>query len=173
MTSPGEGRGSSEPQIERGQMPEPKYLVEAFDTYGDGDIKWIGMQAFAPDGTIRDFLLWRNFQAGNLEDEQVRRDLAAFVARMKMEMDADVAIGKPVDIWSSDPESGKVVVIGEDVIGEEGIYGVYVEADKRPMFNFSVAMSGVKDEEALRAEHPERFEEIFSGALGVLPRGVR
>ncbi len=173
MTSTGEGRDSSEPQLERGQMPAPKYLVEAFDTSGDGDIKWIGMQAFASDSTIRDFLLWRNFKAGNLEDEQVRRDLAAFIARVKIEMDADVAIGKPVDIWASDPQSEKVAIIGEDIIGEEGVYGVYVEADKRPMFNFSVAMRGVREEEVLRAEHPERFEEVFSGALEVLPRGVR
>lgn len=169
MTNSAETKGSSEPEIEKCKMPEPKYLLEAGDTSGDGNIGWIGMQAYAADGTVKDFLLWRNFMGGDLGDEQNRRHLAAFVARMKLETDADIAIGKPVDIWSSDPIGGKVAIIGEDVLGEEGLYGVYVEAPRRPMFNFMTAMRGVKDEEALRAEQPEEFERIFQGALEVLP----
>ena len=170
MTNPAEKSGSQDPGLIKGQMPTPSYLLERGDTSGSGLIGWIGMRALAFDGTEKDFLLWRNFTIGDLKDDKVRHDLAAFIARLKIEMDADAAIGKPVDIMASNSsKDGKVAVIGEDVLGEEGVFGVYIEAESRPMFNFMSAMRGIRGEQELRIEQPELFERVFKGALEVLP----
>lgn len=153
------------PELRIGEMPQPQYLREAGDTTGDGSIKWIGIKAYALDGQIRDFLWWRNFKIGDLRDETARYHTAAFVARLKLEMESDSAIGPAVDLHGSDSNTDRV-----QTIDEPEVYGVYVEADKRPMFNFMTAMRGVKDEAELRRQSPVEFDEIFQQAKAVLPK---
>ncbi len=157
-----------EPQLKRGEMPTPRYLKEAPDTVGDGTIKWVGIQGFGLDGQVKDFLLWRNSKIGDLQDEVTRYHTAAFVTRLALEMDAETAIGPAVDLGASSSKTGYV-----EIITEPEVYGVYVEADKRPMFNFMTMMRGVRTEEELRREKPVEFDEIFQKAKAVLPRPTK
>lgn len=152
-------------ELQIGEMPTPRYLQEAGDTTGSGTIKWIGIEAYAPDGEIRPFLWWRNFKIGDLTNERARYDAAAFVARLRLEMNSDSAIGPAIDLYESNAKTEHV-----QVIDEPEVYGVYVEADKRPMFNFMSAMRGVKTEAELRGVDPVLFDEIFQKARAVLPR---
>ena len=53
-------RPNPEAKLQIGEMPTPRcYMREAGDTTGDGSIRWIGMEAYAPDGQIKEFLWWR------------------------------------------------------------------------------------------------------------------
>lgn len=160
-----ERREGQQIELQVGEMPTARYIREAGDTTGDGSIKWIGMRAYAPDGEIKDFLWWRNFKVGDLSKDRPRYDAAAFVTRLKLEMEADSAIGPAIDLHGSNSETGHV-----QTIDEPEVYGVYVEADKRPMFNFMTAMRGVKDEAELRRESPVEFDDAFQQAKAVLPR---
>lgn len=161
MTSPDRKSAS---EIKIGEMPTPRYLLRAGDTTGDGSIRWIGMEAFSADKEVKPFLWWRNFQVGDLSSELPRYHTAAFIVRLKLEMGVDAAIGFPVDLSKSNSALGHVAI--EE---EQGLYGVYIEADKRPMFNFMTAMHGIKSEEELRQENPVEFEKAFQKAKEVLP----
>lgn len=154
-----------EAKLQIGEMPTPCYMREAGDTTGDGNIRWIGMEAYAPDGQIKDFLWWRNFKAGDLNKEKARHDTAAFITRLKLEAETDSAIGPAIDLSESNSKTGKV-----KVIEEQEVYGVYVEAEKRPMFNFMTMMQGVKSEAELRRQKPAEFDDMFRKAEAVLPR---
>lgn len=158
-------RPNPEANLQIGEMPTPRYMREAGDTTGDGNIRWIGMEAYAPDGQIKDFLWWRNFKVGDFSNERARYDAATFVARLKIEMGAESAIGPAIDLYGSNSETGHV-----KTVDEPEVYGVYVEADKRPMFNFMTAMRGVKDEAELRRANPVEFDALFQQAKAVLPR---
>jgi|GEM_PF-938692 len=153
----------SNANLKVGEMPNPQYLVEAGDTTGSGNIGWIGMKAYDLDGQIRDFLWWRNFQV-NLNDQRGRYDAAAFITRLKLETEAESAIGLPIDLSSSNQRRNYVAVVKDP-----SLCGVYIEAQKRPMFNFMSMMNGVKSEKELRREKPAKFDEIFQKAETVLP----
>jgi hypothetical protein len=147
-----------------GEMPTPRYIVEAPSTVTDERIKWVGMDAYGLDGQLKPFLWYRNYSLGDLTDKTDRYNAAALVARIKLEMDAEAAIGPAIDLHRSDSETGFV-----KQIDEPAYYGLYIEAPKRPIFNFRVAMNGIKDEAALRAESPVEFDEVFQQAKAVLP----
>jgi hypothetical protein len=156
-----------EDKLKIGEMPEPRYLCEMGNTSVESDgssIKWIGMRAYGLDKQIRDFLWWRNFKAGNLNNEAVRYHTAAFIARLYMETEAEAAIGLPIDLYASS-QSKNYVAIPKD----KGIYGVYVQADKRQMFNFMTMMNGIGSEAELRRKKPVEFDRIFQQARAVLP----
>lgn len=157
--------------IKIGEMPKPRYIREASDTSVDSDgsnIGWIGIEAYSPSGEIKTFLWWRNFKTGNLNSKEARHDTAGFIARLKLEMGADAAIGLPVDLSGSKSETGYV-----QIPNKHGLYGVYIEAEKRPMFNFIAMLQGVKSEDELRNNNPEKFQKIFEKALAVLPKPKR
>lgn len=159
--------GKETAKIKIGEMPKPRYIREGGDTSIDSDgsnIKWIGIEAYSPNGEVKTFLWWRNFQIGNLKGKD-RNDTAAFIARLKLERGADAAIGLPVDLSGSNSQTGHV-----QIPDEKGAYGVYIEAEKRPMFNFMAMLQGIKSEGQLRHSNPEKFQEIFEGALAVLPK---
>ncbi len=154
-------------KLKIGEMPQPCYLLELGNTSLDSDgssIKWIGMRAYGLDKKVKDFLWWRNFKAGNLNDQTVRHDSAAFIARLYMGMEAEAAFGLPVDLSGSN-QSKNYVAIPKD----EGLYGVYVQADKRQMFNFMTMMQGVGSEAQLRRKSPVKFVELLQQAYAVLP----
>lgn len=153
-----------EPQTSTNDIPVPSYLVDAADTVGDGNIKWIGIETTVSDGEIKKFLWWRNFK-GNLADPKERNDIVAFITRLKVEKDADAAIGMGVDLSASNSRSGEV-----KTVDDPGIIGVYIEASQRPMFNFMTMMSGLKTEKQLRRRFPQKFEEEFQKALSALPK---
>ena len=122
------------------------------------------MRAYGLDATVKDFIWWRNFKVGNLDNPRDRYQAAAFIARLKLEMDADSALGYPIDLYGSDSRTGYV-----KLVEEPKLYGIYVEADKRPMFNFMTMMQGVKSEAELRRSKPVKFDELFQKAKAVLP----
>lgn len=153
----------AEGELKVGEMPQPEYLIEAGDTTGSENIKWIGIRAYDLDQQIRSFLWWRNFQV-DLGDEKGRHDAAAFVTRLKLETKAEAAFGLPIDLRASDSSRDYVAVVEDP-----SLYGVYIEAGERLMFNFRVGMEGVKTEEVLRAQHPFEFDKIFRKAEAVLP----
>jgi hypothetical protein len=160
--------GKETAKIKIGEMSKPHYLVEASNTSIDSDgsdIKWIGIEAYSPNGEVRKFLWWRNFKIGSLNRTKARHYTAAFIARLKLEMGADATIGLPVDLSASNSQTGHV-----QIPSEKGVYGIYVEAEKRQMFNFMAMLQGVKSEEELRRNNPTEFEEIFQKALAVLPK---
>lgn len=151
--------------LQIGEMPKPRYLKKMPDTTGDGEIKWIGMEAYGFDGQIKEFLFWRNFGAdGDLSDELARHDAAAFIARVHLERGAEAAIGFPINIGDSNPQSGEV-----KIVEETGVFGVYIESRLRPMFNFFTAMNGIKGEAELREVQPDSFRETYNKAKAVLP----
>jgi O-acetyl-ADP-ribose deacetylase len=150
-------------ELQIGEMPKPQYLVTAGDTTGSGDIQWIGMKAYDLGGEVRDFLWWRNFQV-NLNNKKGRHDAASFIARLKLEADAESAIGLPVDLHSSDQRRNYVAVVEDPKLS-----GVYIEAQKRPMFNFMTMMNGVRSEDELRSENPGKFNELLEKAMAYLP----
>ena len=150
-----------------GEMPEPCYLTEMENTATDSDgglIKWIGMRAYELDEQVKDFLWWRNFKSGDLNDETARYHTAAFVARLYMEMESEAAIGRAFDLHASNQKENLVAIANEPKV-----YGVYVQADKRQMFNFMTMMKGVREEAKLRAENPIEFYRISRQAQKVLP----
>lgn len=158
-------REGSQPELKIGEMPKARYLLEAGDTVGSGTIKWIGIEAYAPDGQVKKFLWWRNFKVGDLNKEKPRHDTAALVTRLKIETQTDSAIGPAIDLSESNSRTGKV-----KVVEEPDVYGVYVEAEKRPMFNFMTMMQGVKSEAELRRQNPAEFADMLKKAEAVLPR---
>ena len=156
-----------ENKLNIGEMPEPCYLTEMGNTSLDSDgssIKWIGMRAYGLDKQVKDFLWWRNFKAGDFNDETARYHTAAFVARLYMEMESEAAIGRAVDLHASNQKENLVAIANEPKV-----YGVYVQADKRQMFNFMTMMKGVREEAKLRAENPVEFDRISRQAQKVLP----
>ena len=161
MTSPDR---KSESGLKIGEMPTPRYMREAGDTVGGGIIKWVGMEAYSADGEVKKFLWWRNRRAGNLNDQDVRHDAAAFVARLKIKTGADAAIGLPVDLYESNPKTGFV-----KTVDEPDLVGVYIEADERPMFNSMTSMQVVKTEGQLGHSKEVEFDEVFQKAKAVLP----
>ena len=154
-------------KLKIGEMPQPCYLKEMGDTSLESDggyIGWIGMRAYGLDEQLKDFLWWRNFRIGNLNAGKSRHDAAAFIARIKMEMEAEAAIGLPVDLATSNRDTNYVAIPRN-----RGLYGVYVQVDKRQMFNFMAMMQGISSEGELKLENPSEFKRIFSQAKKVLP----
>ncbi len=145
-----------EAEVNVGEMPHPKYLAEI--PYGNGlaPIRWIGVRAHSPEGGVGDYLWWGNYQVGDFRDEGARRHLAEFIAGL----DAEIVVGKPIDIYGCDPSQGTVAVLERpDQVG------LYVERDKRLMWNFFHSTGGTElilDPGALQ----ERVEKI----LAVMPR---
>ncbi len=156
-----------ENKLNIGEMPEPCYLTEMSNTslYSDGSsIKWIGMRAYGLDEQVKDFLWWRNFKMGDLDDETARYHTAAFVTRLYVEMEVEAAIGRAVDLHASNQSENCVAIANEPEV-----YGVYVQADKRQMFNFMTMMKGIKTKAQLRRKNPVEFDRIFQQAKKVLP----
>ena len=150
-----------------GKMPEPCYLTEMGDTYlpNEGNpVKWIGMKSYGIDEQVKKFLWWRNFEPGDLNDKTARHHAAAFVARLYMEMKVETAIGKAVDLNASNQSKNHVALINKPKF-----YGVYVQEDKRDMFNFYFAFKVIRTEAELRKENPIEFNRIFQQAQKVLP----
>jgi hypothetical protein len=154
-------------EVKIGEMPKPCYLLEGYNTALDSDmerIKWVGIVGFSPEKELKDFIWWRNFKAGDLSKEEDWSEVAALIARIKLETGADAAVGLAVDLANCDSEYEAV-----DTYKEDGVLGVYIEAPKRAMFNFMVMMQGIKSEEQLRAKRPDEFERVYRQALEVLP----
>ncbi len=149
--------------LQIGEMPKPEYLQETRDTTGSGNIKWIGVRAYGLDQELGDFLWWRNFK-GDLNDSTDRYNTAAFVARLRLETGAEVVIGPAIDLSGSNLRKNYVATVEES-----NVLGVYVEADKRPMFNFMTMMDSVRSEAELKAQKPVEFDEVFQKAKAVLP----
>lgn len=147
-----------------GDLPYPQYMSEAPDTTSDENIRWIGVKAYGLSGKVEDFLWWRNVKSGSLNDEKSRHDAAAFIARLKMGMQVDSVFGHALDLGNCNQSTGKVAVAKE-----RGVYGVYVEAQKRPMFNFMTMMNGLETEEVFRRKDSREFEKIYLQARAVLP----
>ncbi|MEK6908729.1 MAG: hypothetical protein AABX23_01615 [Nanoarchaeota archaeon] len=151
-------------RLQMGDLPYPQYMGEAPDTTNDGNIRWIGVKAYGLSGKVEDFLWWRNFKVGNLNDERARHEAAAFIARLKIGMNTDSAFGRALDLSNCDQATGRVAASNE-----RGLYGVYVEAEKRPLFNFMTMMNGLETEEAFRRKDSKEFERIYLQAKTVLP----
>ena len=150
--------------LQIGEMPKAEYLREAKDTTGNGNIQWIGVRAYDIDQELGDFLWWKNFRS-NLNNPTDRYNTAAFIARLKLETDVRAVIGPAVDLQDSNQRGDYVATVKEP-----NVLGIYVEADKRPMFNFMSRTDGIRSEAKLRAEKPVEFDEIFQKAKAVLPR---
>ncbi len=153
-----EGLPNPEAKPTIGEMPKPRYIRE------ENGRNWIGIDAYGLDGGLKQFLWWTNISNG-LEEEVDRYHAAAFIARLKLEMDAEAAIGPAINLSESSRETGKV-----GVINETESFGVYIEIDKRAMFNFFAMMKGVKSEAKLRKKKPVEFDDAFQKARAVLPR---
>lgn len=153
----------TKPQV--GEMPTPRYLVDAPSTVSNGMTRWIGIEAYGTDGEVKKMLWWRNFQVGDLSNDSVRHEVAALITRLKLETEADAAIGPAIDLSGSSVKTGHV-----QLVDEPEVYGVYVEAEKRPMFNFSTRMNGIRTEKQLRKARPAVFQTTFDRAQEVLPR---
>lgn len=155
----------TETKPEIGEMPTPRYLVDAPSTVGDGITRWVGVETYGTDGEIKKMLWWRNLQAGDLNNDLARYHAAAFITRLKLETQADAAIGPAIDLSGSSLKTGYV-----QLVEEPGVYGVYIEAERRPMFNFFTMTQGIETEKILRMAKPDEFEAIFQKAKEVLPR---
>jgi hypothetical protein len=134
---------NSKYQPEMGKMPRPGYIIKAWDSdtvNEDETIKWIGMKAYSMDREIKDFLWWKNFLMGDLKDDKIRTDAARVIAAIKLKMEADLAIGLPIDLEKSNSRTGYV-----EVIKKPHLYGVYVESKNRPMFNFMVEFENLSE----------------------------
>lgn len=153
----------SKDQIKPSELSKPSYMLEAGDTTGVGAIKWIGVEATDYEGKTKKYLWWRNFKA-DINDDLDRYNTAAFIARLKLEMDVEATVGMPVDLGASNSSTEEAATIDEP-----DLIGVYVEAGKRQMFNFMTMMNGVKTEAELRQEKPVEFDEEFQRAKTLLP----
>jgi len=55
---------------------------------------------------------------------------------------------------------------------ENGIYGLYIDADSRPFYNYRVVCSsitgGIKEPEKLRKKQPDAFEQAYEHVLSLL-----
>ncbi len=152
----------AKPQI--GEMPMPHYMSEPVQEDGTELERWIGIDGYAPDGQMKAFLWFSNADFGDLTDEDKRHDAAALIARLKLGMHVDAAVGPAVDLDRSDRDTGHVA--GVDM---PGVYGVYIEAGKRGLFGMRLSMDGLHKEKWFRRKKPNKFEAAFQAALAVLP----
>jgi hypothetical protein len=153
--------------VEKGKLPEPVYYAELPDSsipHQGEVIKWIGMKAFALDGTVKDFLWFMNARIPGLNEPEARQETAEFIASVKLQHDTDIAVGRAVDVSGSDPVTQHV-----KLLDKPAIYGYYVEAEQRFVFSFRIMRAGVETAETLHRQQPEQFEHLFQGALDVLP----
>lgn len=146
-----------EAKLQIGEMPKPRYVPL-------GDEKWIGIEAYSSDGEFGEFLWWRNIPEVDINDIVGREQVAALVARIKIQYGIDAAIGMPVDFKRSNPQSGKV---RQRPAGE---LGVYIEQRRREGFGFFYTIGGLKSEEELREKGEMAFEEAYQKAKVFLPR---
>lgn len=153
--------------IQPGTLPQPKYFVDLPDVASEKETRWIGIQTPSIDGVVKDFLWWKNFESDCFSDEG-RTEVARFIARLKLGKNIDSVVGMPVDLYQS-TKRNKIVVVREP-----NIYGVYVEAARRPGMSFFSAMGTIPDEESLQRRlgmggYPLLFEETVLKAKQALP----
>ncbi len=153
-----------ENNLKIGEMPKTQYLPEDVDGSIDPNRKAVGIKAYSIDGNIKEFHWFKNYDMGNLIDEESRHEAAAFIARIKLEINAESAIGQPVDLQKSDPKTGHV-----DILKNPVAWGLYIEKEDRPYFNEEMRFKGVETEEELRRLKPLEFAKIFQKTEKVLP----
>ena len=115
---------------------EVAFLSKSPDTTGDGDIRWIGFKASSITGEEKEFWWWRNY-SDSLEN------LKAFCGALLSQRLIEAQVGPAVDLHESLAAKSKVHIIPETDKGKP-VYGVYIESKHRPMFNFMLAMEGLK-----------------------------
>ena len=147
-------------EIAIGRMPQPCFLE------GFGGEKWDGVSAYALDGQINEFLWWRNVEVKDLNNEKSRYDVAAFIARVKIQKNVESVIGPAIDLSKSNFEKEHIEIFGDSSL----LYGVYVESNHRHMFNLSMMLGGLRSEIELRMWNPIKFEQVFQEAKKYLPR---
>ena|SRR3989338_350472 len=115
---------------------EVAFLSRCPDTTGDGDIRWIGFKASSIAGEEKEFWWWRNY-SDSLEN------LKAFCGALLAQRLIEAQVGPAVDLHKSAAVKSKIHIIAETDEGKP-VYGVYIESKHRPMFNFMLAMKGLK-----------------------------
>lgn len=160
--------GKETAKIKIGEMPKPRYIREGSGTSIDGgysNISEIGIEAYSPNGEVKTFLWWRNMLVGDLNGKKDRYDAAVYIARLKLGSNTDAAIGLPIDPPGSNPQTGHI-----QILSEKGIYGLYIETERKPTFAIATMILGVMSELELSIDDPENFNEIIEKALAVLPK---
>lgn len=104
-----------------------EFLLEAQDTTGEGNIRWIGFKARSISGEEKNFLWWKNPDAP-IEIGRAMCDL------LLLRHGIEAKIGPAVDLENS-KDIGIVYTIDS-----EGAYGIYVEAESRPHLTHIIMM---------------------------------
>lgn len=151
--------------LQIGEMPTPRYMPQVGEIAEGRPIKLIGMSAYDIHGKIRDFIWWRNFPLGDLNDEDVRDQAAALVARFKAGLGVDIAIGPPVDLSGNRRRRSNV-----QTSNNKGLNGVYVEPGERNVISTRLFVRGLRSEDELRQARPGDFALTLRKARAVLPR---
>ncbi|OGJ39347.1 MAG: hypothetical protein A3A82_03985 [Candidatus Pacebacteria bacterium RIFCSPLOWO2_01_FULL_47_12] len=158
-------------QLVIGEMPAPQYIVlpnKQASPSGAAQEAWIGIEAYAPNGQVAQFLWWENFTIeGSLDDETIRSEVAAFVAQILLNCEIAAAVGPPIDLHRS--ASTQQIATTHDTHA----IGVYIEVNRRLNFSFRSKLLGVDSEEELRTEYGEKFDLLLNWALRVLPHTTK
>src|SRR3989338_4461289 len=146
-----------------GRMPQPRYFGHLPKT-PDGT-SWIGIKGYSLDKEVKNFLWWQNFQ-GDLSKQEDRRDIATLVVRIKCNLGIDAAVGLPLDLNHGSIKKEEITILYHPYV-----YGVYIEAARRPMFTFRADIPDENEtrEKLQRAGRPSAFDKLLQKALEVLP----
>jgi len=113
------------PDIQNGEMPTPRYFqVEGVKGRVE---KLVGIEGHSVDGDVKTFIWWQNLRLpDSLQEPIARAKVADVLAKLKLEHDADGAVGPAVDLSESNVGSGRIKIFPDvDAVG------VYVEKGKR------------------------------------------
>ncbi len=147
------------------RLPLPSYVIEAISTSGSEKvIKWIGFEAESLDGDKKKFIWAYNVSRGNLKTGNGRLRFAELIAVKKLNQGMELSIGPAVDDTKSDSKNDRV-----EVITKPGQYGIYVEEESRPGYNFKASAYDPRvDPNKTASKFGSRYGEVLSQALVLL-----
>lgn len=152
--------------IKLGKMPKPRFFNVANPKTGK-DLKLIGIVGYSVDCEPKTFIWRTNIGRRIDEGEDLdRRQAASYVARWKIFLNIDTAIGPAINIRESKKATGEVSISTNQTLG------LYVDAKK--YFDLPEGELRIPKLKDLRKKDKRKgtneSENILHQALSVLPR---
>lgn len=144
------------------RLPLPRYISEGYNADG-GEVKWIGIEVESLDGDRKKFLWAENLRGINLRNPAHVARLAKIITVKKLANDVEITIGPAINLELSDVANGKA-----EVIQKRGWYGLYVEEESRPGYNFFDLVGPKLSPVDVRRRNPVQFEKVYSRAWALL-----
>lgn len=149
-------------------MPKPQFL-DIPSPFESGS-KPIGIITKSPiDGKEGTYLWFGNFHGRSPTDEDHRDMIGRFLTRLMISNRAEFVVGPAINVKQCDESTGKISTLSR--WRYSSVYGYYVEAPKRAMFNmrFSIDSEEELRTRLLKSGEPEYFDILFKKFKTSLP----